>query len=63
MTHMNVELPTDPKTVNGNCSELEDCLAAMKTIITSTQFNCLQISGDLNYVKERNTSYCRIISE
>ena len=30
---INVYLPTDPKTINGACQELDDCLTTLETII------------------------------
>ena len=60
---INVYFPTDPKTLNGDCLELVDCLSNIATIISSTEFDYLQIAGDLNFEVSRNTSHVRKIKE
>ena len=58
---INVYFPTDPKTVNGDCLELDDCLARISAIISRTEFHHLHIAGDLNFDERRNTSHSRKI--
>ena len=56
---VNVYFPTDNKTLNGDCLELDDCLSALSTIIQTTEFHLLHIAGDLNFESTRNTSHVR----
>ena len=60
---VNVYFPTDSKTVHGECLELDDCLARLSVIISTTEFQHLHIAGDLNYEVGRNTNHSRKIEQ
>ena len=60
---INVYFPTDPKTINGECNELEDCLARLSSLINGNDFHHLQIAGDLNFEVNRNTRHSLKIKE
>ena len=60
---LNVYFPTDPKNINGDCPETEMCLAAIKTIISTTDFDHLHLAGDWNFESNRNTKHCNLIKD
>ena len=58
---INCYFPTDKRTNDAICPELDECLASISSIIHSANFTQLHIVGDLNYEVARNTSHVTTI--
>ena len=60
---INTYFPTDQKTTEENCPELEDCLSTLSNIIEMTQFDHLILLGDLNFEESRNSGHAKLLKE
>ena len=58
---LNSYFPTDPRTMGGENIELENVLAELSTIISSTNFDSLYLVGDLNCNFLRNSSHVECV--
>ena len=60
---INTYFPTDQKTNEENCPELEDCLSTLSNIMEMTQFDHLIFLGDLNFEVSRNSGHAKLLKE
>ena len=60
---INSYFPTDHRTIGGDNAELDDVLAEINYLISSTQFHSLYLVGDLNFEMIRNSSHVGEIKE
>ena len=58
---LNSYFPTDPRTLGGANIELENVLAEISSIISSTHFDSLYLVGDLNSNFLRNSSHVECV--